>query len=133
MEPIISKCGYRCDLCPAYETNLKSDDDKQRMSDAWAKYCGFQVPTEQIQSCPGCLVSGADPTCTVRPCAIEKNVENCAHCEQFACDKLKSKMNFVEQNVKVDLSNIPEEDYNLFIKPFINEECLLEIRESLGN
>ena len=132
MEQIISKCGYRCDLCPAYEKNLKSDADKQRMSDAWEKYCGFQVPPEQIQSCPGCEVSGADPTCTVRPCAIEKNMENCAHCEEFACDKLKPKMNFVEENVKVDLSDIPEEDLNLFIKPFVSKECLLQIRESLG-
>ena len=131
MEPIIAKCGYRCDLCPAYETNLQSDADKQRISDAWAKYCGFQVPPEQIQSCPGCIVSGADPTCTVRPCAIEKNVENCAHCEQFACDKLKSKLNFIEENVKVDLSEIPEDDYNLFIKLFISREYLLEIRKSL--
>ena len=133
MEAIIAKCGYRCDLCPAYEANLKSDADKQRMSDAWAKYCGFQVPTEQIQSCPGCLVSGADPTCTVRPCAIEKDVANCAHCDQFGCEKLKAKMNFVEDNVKVDLSTIPEEDFNLFIKPFITKESLQEIRESLGN
>lgn len=133
MEQIIAKCGYRCDLCPAYETNLKSDVDKQRMSDAWARYCGFQVPPEQIQSCPGCIVRGADPTCTVRPCAIEKDVENCAHCEQFVCDKLKAKVNFVEENVKVDLSDIPEDDYNLFIKPFISNEYLNKIRESLGN
>ena len=47
--------------------------------------------------------------------------------------KLKAKMNFVEDNVKVDLSTIPEEDFNLFIKPFITKESLHEIRESLGN
>ena len=133
MEPIIAKCGYRCDLCPSYETNLTSDADKQRMSDAWAQYCGSQVPAEQIKSCPGCLISGADPTCTVRPCAIEKDIENCAHCEQFGCEKLTPKMNFVEENIKVDLSDIPEEDHNLFIKPFMSRKCLLEIRESLGN
>jgi hypothetical protein len=131
MEPIVSKCGYRCDLCPAYETNIKSEADKQRMSDAWNKYCGFDVPPEVIKSCSGCVASGGDETCTVRPCATEKNLENCAHCEQFGCDKLKSKMDFVEQNVKVKLSDIPEEDYNLFIKPFISKECLQKIRESL--
>ena len=133
MESKLAKCGYRCDLCPAYEANLKSDADKQRMSDAWEMYCGFQVPPEQIQSCPGCSISGADPTCTVRPCAIEKGIENCAHCEEFMCDKLKTKMNFVEENVKVNLSDIPEEDFNLFIKPFITKESLQEIRNSLGN
>lgn len=133
MEPIISKCGYRCDLCPAYETNIKSEADKQRMSDAWKKYCGFDVPPEVIKSCSGCEAGGGDETCTVRPCAIEKNLDNCAHCEQFACDKLKPKMDFVEQNVKVDMSNIPKEDYNLFIKPFLGEENLLKIKESLEN
>lgn len=131
MEEIISKCGYRCDLCPAYETNIKSEADKQRMSDAWNKYCGFDVPPEVIKSCSGCVAGGGDETCTVRPCATEKNLENCAHCEQFGCDKLKPKMDFVEQNVKVKLSDIPEEDYNLFIKPFISKECLNKIRESL--
>ena len=131
MEPIISKCGYRCDLCPAYETNIQSEADKQKMSDAWNKYCGFEVPPEAIKSCSGCEAGGGDETCAVRPCAIEKNLENCAHCEQFGCEKLEPKMNFVEQNVKVDMSDIPEEDYNLYMKPFISKECLHKIRESL--
>ena len=133
MESIVAKCGYRCDLCPAYESNLKSDADKKRMCDAWARYIGLEIPPEQIQRCPGCAISGADPTCTVRPCAIEKNVENCAHCKQFGCDKLKSKMNFIEENVKVDLTEIPDDDFNLFIKPFISKEYLFEIRESLDS
>jgi len=132
MEQIISKCGYRCDSCPAYETNLKSDADKQRISEAWAKYCGFQVPPEVIKSCSGCMAGGGDETCTVRSCAIEKNLDNCAHCEQFACDKLKPKINFVQENVK-DPENIPKEDYDLFIKPFLGEENLLKIRKSLEN
>lgn len=132
MEPIVSKCGYRCDLCPAYETNLKSDDDKKKMCDAWAKYFGSQVPPEAITSCVGCLAGGGDETCSVRPCANEKNLDNCAHCGEFACDKLKERMNFVEEKVK-DQSNIPEEDYDLFIKPFISKGILQEIRESLNS
>ena len=132
MEPIIARCGYRCDLCPAYKTNLKSEADKKQMCDAWAKYLDSDIPPETITVCDGCLEGDGDPTCTVRLCAIEKDIENCAHCEQFECDKIKSKMNFVEENVKVDLSSIPKEDFNLFIKPFISKECLLEIRESLG-
>ena len=131
MPEILARCGYRCDLCPAHETNIKSEADKQRMCDAWSKYCGLEVPPETIKSCSGCSAGGGDPTCTIRPCAIEKNLANCAHCEQFGCDKLEPKMNFVEQNVKVKMSDIPEEDYNLFIKPFISKECLLQIRKSL--
>jgi len=130
MEPIISKCGYRCDLCPAYESNLKSDANKQIMCDAWAKYLGSSIPPEAITPCAGCLAGDGDETCLVRPCANEKNLDNCAYCEQFACDKLKARMSFVEEKVK-GLSNIPEKDYNLFIKPFFGEQCLLKIRESL--
>lgn len=89
------------------------------------------MPPETIKSCSGCSANGGDPTCTVRPCAIEKDVDNCAHCEQFGCDKLKAKINFVKENVKVDLSDIPEGDFNLFIKPFMSKECLLKIRESI--
>ena len=130
MEAIIAKCGYRCDLCPAYEPNVKSDADIKRMCDAWAKYFGFQIPPEEFSGCAGCIKEGADPNCPVRPCAIEKDVENCAHCDQFACDKLKTRVNFVEEKIK-DFSNIPQDDYDLFIKPFISKERLLKIRESL--
>ena len=130
MEPIIARCGYRCDLCPAYKTNLKSDADKIKMCDAWTKYFGSEVPPEAITACDGCLEEGGDPNCDVRPCATEKSLDNCAHCEHFACDKLKPKMNFVEENVK-DLSNIPKEDYNSFIRPFLGKDYLNDIRESL--
>lgn len=131
MEPIISKCGYRCDLCPAYGPNIKSDDDKQRMCDAWAKYFGSKIQPEEITACAGCLQGDGDPDCDVRPCADEKHLENCAHCDLFACDKLKPRMNIVEEKVD-DVSTIPEADYNLFIKPFTGKERLLKIREGLN-
>ena len=132
MEPIIAKCGYRCDLCPVYKTNLKSDADKQQMCDAWAKYLGSKAQPEEITGCKGCQAEGnqGDENCPVRPCAVAKGLANCAYCGDFACDKLKERMNLVEEKVK-DQSNIPEEDYDLFIKPFISKDCLLKIRESL--
>jgi hypothetical protein len=129
MSQIIGKCGYRCDLCPAYEPNIKSDADKQRMLDAWAKYFGFQIPPEKFTACAGCAEKGGYPDCTVRPCAIEKGIENCAHCDQFACDKVSGLMNFVDEKVK-DLSSVPEEDYRLFIEPFMSKERLTKIRDS---
>jgi hypothetical protein len=130
MEPIISKCGYRCDLCPAYKTNLKSDADKKQMCDAWANYFGSKVPPEAITICNGCTEGGGNPSCTVRPCAIEKNIENCAYCKQFACDKLKPRMNFVGEKLK-DGVDVPKKDHERFIKPFLGKENLLKIRESL--
>ena len=132
MGQLIGKCGYRCDLCPACLPNIKSDADKQRMCDALAKYFGLEMSPEEFSGCGGCVKEGGDPNCGVRPCAIEKGVENCAHCEEFACDKITAGMSYVEQKVK-DLSSVPEEDYNLFIKPFLSRDYLQKIRESLEN
>ncbi|MHC4478205.1 MAG: DUF3795 domain-containing protein [Planctomycetota bacterium] len=131
-EPIVSKCGYRCDLCPAHESNLKSEADKKTMCDAWNKYLGGNIEPEAISVCGGCQAEGkqGDESCPVRPCAIGRGVETCAHCEEFACEKVKSKMNFVEESVK-DVSNIPQSDFKKFIEPFFGGRHLSEIRESL--
>jgi len=40
-------------------------------------------------------------------------------------------MNIVEEKVK-DISSIPKEDYNLFIKPYLGKERLLKIPEGLN-
>ena len=56
---------------------------------------------------------------------------SCNHCVMAVTKALNEIAGI--KNVKVDLSTIPEEDFNLFIKPFITKESLQEIRESLGN
>ena len=130
MKPIISKCGYRCDLCPVYEANFKLDPDKQKMCDAWTKYLGSSVEPDAIEICQGCQKGGGDPDCVVRKCAQEKFHINCAYCDDFDCEKLKSKMDLVANSVK-DPDNIPKEDYDRYIGPFIGRKHLLEIRKSL--
>ncbi len=52
MEPILSKCGNRCDLCPAYHKNIDKFD-KQKISDGWFKYHGLRKPADDI-GCVGC-------------------------------------------------------------------------------
>jgi hypothetical protein len=130
---MISKCGYRCDLCLIHETNLKGEDDKQRMSDALAKYYDYTVPPEQIEPCKGCqhVQTSPDPGCQVFPCVQEKGLETCAHCPDFGCDKLKQRMDLVEECLERH-PNVPSEDYDLFFKPYLSRTTLMEIRESLS-
>ena len=132
MEEILGKCGYRCDLCPAYKQNIKCANDKKRCSDGWSKYLGLEIPPEEI-GCGGCLNEKelADPNCPVRPCVVKNNLENCGHCKNFGCDNLKTRMNFIEENV--DLSSIPQEDSDVFIKPYQSKERLLKINKELNN
>lgn len=49
-------------------------------------YCG-DCP-ELAKGCPGCQQEAPAYDCAVRPCAVEKAVEDCGHCDSFPCDKL---------------------------------------------
>ncbi len=36
MEPILTRCGYRCDLCLAYKPNVVAHPaNRQKLSDGW--------------------------------------------------------------------------------------------------
>lgn len=127
MAQIIARCGYRCDLCPAYTGNIHSSKDQQAVSDGWHKYAGFRVPPEQI-NCGGCLgdKEPLDKECPVRPCVTKKDIDNCGYCPDMPCDNLKTRMNFFEEHIK-DLSSVPKDDYKKFIEPYISKDRLLKI------
>ena len=130
MDKMLGRCGYRCDLCAA-----RSDDPavRQRMIDGWRKYLGHEMYTIENVRCDGCMNDGrlADKNCPVRPCAIEKGVENCAYCDEYPCDKLNGLICSREKFVK-RLGEIPEEDYNLCLRQFESEPELASIRKALG-
>ena len=63
---LIGCCGMSCSLCPRFHTNGKS-------------------------KCLGC---GPDPHCqycaTFKCCTIKNNLESCADCTDFPCNKIKN-------------------------------------------
>jgi len=38
LNEILTRCGYRCDLCLAYKENIIKDDNRALLSDGWYKY-----------------------------------------------------------------------------------------------
>jgi len=131
MEEIITKCGYRCDICPAYIKNLKTQADKKKACDGFLKYYGFQMQPNKI-GCVGCLNEGRheDETCPVRPCVMEKNLENCSQCETFdSCEHLQSRVEFLDP-LMPKLKDIPLEDFENFVKPFQSKDRMLELRKA---
>ena len=130
MKKMLARCGYRCDLCAA-----RSDDPvlRQRLVEGWRKYLGHEMYTVENVRCDGCRNDGrlADKSCPVRPCAIEKGVDNCAYCDEYPCDELEglicSREKFVER-----LGAIPEEDYNLCLRQFESAPELASIRKALA-
>ena len=130
MKKMLGRCGYRCDLCAARSDN---PEIRQKLVDGWRKYLGHQMYTAENVRCDGCMNEGrlADKNCPIRPCAIEKGVENCAYCDDYPCEKLKDFICSREKFIK-RLSEISDEDYNLCLRQFESEPELKEIRKALG-
>jgi len=95
MEKMIAYCGLTCTGCPAFLAT-QQDDDSQRaqVAETWSREFGAQYRPEDI-NCDGCLSEdgrhiGAWDTCEIRTCAQERGVKNCAHCDGYACERLKA-------------------------------------------
>ena len=131
MQSVLSRCGYRCDLCLAYQPNVQKDPANQQiLSDGWYKYFGFRIPPEQIL-CNGCLSSDPktiDQNCPVRPCVIAKGLQNCAGCEDYACKNLRDRLVVYEEMAARFADPIPREDRQLFILPYENKQRLEKLR-----
>ena len=111
MQVVISRCGFRCDLCPAYRENNHTPQDRQKVAEGWWKYYRVEMDPADI-FCDGCLAEDAarpkliTPDCAIRPCAIGKGLPNCAHCAEYdSCAKLAGFIEWVPQ-VKATLDEI---------------------------
>ncbi|MBN1124731.1 MAG: DUF3795 domain-containing protein [Sedimentisphaerales bacterium] len=131
MKSIIAKCGYRCDLCPAYETNLTSEQDKQDFSLALERYYDCRIAPEAIKSCKGCLSADKqpDPDCSVYPCVTDKGLGNCGQCADFGCDKLKQRMDIVEEYL-AKAGAVSSEDFRRYFQPFLSRDTLTQIHDA---
>ena len=148
MEPILSYCGMRCDLCLAFKPNLtKHPENRQILSDGWHEYFGFRIPPEKIY-CNGCRDNAnltLDEDCPVRPCVIDKKLDNCAQCqdmlyedmickdmlcEDMICETLKERLVDFEELQRDYGRPIPPADRFRFIFPYENAHRLEELRKS---
>lgn len=89
-EGLIARCGINCRFCPSYREHVRTDEDKQRCSDVWAKFLGFRVEPDAIRACDGCARSvyygggGADGAdCAIRKCATSNGARTCARCSAY--------------------------------------------------
>lgn len=126
---ILTRCGYRCDLCLAYKDNIYTDDQREFLSDTWHKIYGFRIPANEIY-CEGCISSDnpklIDNDCPVRPCVIEKGLENCSQCADYPCGLFNQRKVIYEDFAKD--KNISKKEYSRCIKPYENKMRLDEIR-----
>ncbi len=132
-DQIITRCGYRCDLCLAYGPNIENNPENPTiLSDGWHKYFGFRIEPEDIY-CDGCMTDNdelklIDNDCPVRPCVISQELDNCSGCDNYICENLKDRIVSVEEIEKRIGKKIPESDYKRFIEPYLNKKRLENYR-----
>jgi hypothetical protein len=119
---IYSKCGFRCDICPAYFKNIKDSEYQLIISEGFLKYYGFDLSPDKIY-CEGCTSEKTDPillefNCPVRKCTTERGLGNCASCDDYYCSKLKGRADGYLYALSKFNGEIPHEDYNVFFKPY---------------
>lgn len=91
-QKLIAFCGLICTDCPAFIATQKNDDKlRGKVAKSWSTEKEILKP-EDI-NCDGCLIIGKRlikfcKICAVRGCGLEKNVENCAYCDEYPCEKL---------------------------------------------
>ncbi len=133
MKVLLTRCGYRCDLCLAYKDNILKNDQTKLLSDKWHDIFGFRIPADQI-FCEGCLTTKdselilIDKSCPVRPCVLSKGLENCAYCEQFICRKLEERIVEVEELERKMKRKLTKEEYKVAVEPYENKKRLTSLR-----
>jgi hypothetical protein len=135
MSDIIARCGFKCNLCLIYRENLKKDENnRQKFRDALERIYGDKLTLEECY-CDGCMTPDSEnpvrinTDCTVRPCVIDRGLENCACCDLYPCEDIERK--FVDYQKVMERYGEPlsEADYQDFVFPYESRKVLDEIRQ----
>ena len=93
MSEMIAYCGLDCGECKAFKaTQARDAERKKQLAKQWTEGLKIEFKPEDID-CKGCMsdvLSGwCRKVCKIRPCAEERKVKTCAHCDDYPCGKLK--------------------------------------------
>ncbi len=110
MDKMVAFCGITCSECPAFLATQKDDDnERKKIAEMWSKQFNEEIKPEGI-NCDGCLLESDRlfsycRVCEIRKCAQEKEVKNCAYCDDYVCEKLNNFFDHASE-AKVTLEEI---------------------------
>jgi hypothetical protein len=105
-DSIIAYCGLVCTDCPAYVATRADDQEAlERVAAQWREeYDSPEITVESVV-CGGCVTDderkcGHWYECEIRACGVARGLGgpppvNCAHCDDYACEKLEGFFGFV--------------------------------------
>ena len=94
METMIAYCGLVCTNCEAYLATQANDRlALERLAARARTEYGMLTATAENGQCDGCLSTsdrkcGYCAECAIRACGVARGAANCAHCPDYACEKL---------------------------------------------
>lgn len=92
-EKMTAFCGIPCTECDTYlATRNEGDKARAEVAEQWSKRFKMNFTPEDI-NCDGCKSEGGAlfkscAVCEIRKCGTTKGIENCAHCDEYTCEKL---------------------------------------------
>jgi len=116
MLKMIAYCGLNCTVCPAFIATSEDDEEKRRK--VASEWNSEQYPLKQADiNCDGCLPDNKRLikfcfVCTIRSCCREKELENCAFCDDYICEKLEKFYKMMQSDkAKATLDEIRESNF----------------------
>jgi len=94
MKRKIAYCGIICTKCPVYKATQADDDNaREAVAALWSRQYGIEMKPGDA-NCDGCrrtngCLIGHCRTCGIRACGMQKKVDTCAECPDYACEQLK--------------------------------------------
>lgn len=122
-------CGFHCSQCPAYIGNIRSEADRNRVSETWNKIYGLEIPAEAIR-CDGCLKPDSENPfriggdCEMRNCVQNRNISHCGFCSEFPCDLIERHLKSVESVAPGCLNTLAPDEFKDFVEPYLCREYL---------
>ena len=92
---MVAYCGIVCTNCDAYVATQANDTDAlERMAKKASEQFGTEMTVADAM-CDGCLSTsgrqiGYCHECAIRLCAVPRHIESCAHCDEFACERIEA-------------------------------------------
>ena len=94
-EKMIAFCGIGCSDCPTFLATQKNDDKmREETAKKWSEMFHADIKPGDI-NCDGCTSQSTRlfsycGMCEIRKCGKEKQVKNCAYCDEYPCEKLST-------------------------------------------
>ena len=125
----LTMCGYLCDICKAFASNIKKKDERECLSALWRKYYDLDINVENIY-CEGCWsmkedARRIDNNCPVRACVLQNRLDNCGQCSKYPCEVFMERKGLSYEEAKKEQGQLfDEEEYEEYMLAYDNKSRL---------